>query len=62
MDEKKEFPYFVRAYYADNVKRPKHPGELAIETKHRTLESQAMEVSAAESRKDIGRVEKGARW
>lgn len=50
------FPYRMRAYYADDVKPPKVPGALAIETQHKTEASLNIEVAAARSRSDIGRI------
>lgn len=55
----RDWPFYCAAYYADDVKRPKRPGELAIETKHRNEASLIAEVQAARSRKDIGRVDFG---
>lgn len=55
------FPYYVRGYYADDVKAPKKAGELAFETKHGNITSRDHEVAAAESRKDIGNIEYGMR-
>lgn len=49
--------YVVREYYADDVKPPKQPGELAIETVHTTESSRDMEIEAARSRPDIGEVD-----
>ena len=46
----------VRCYYADDVKAPKEPRGLAIETVHGSDASKDMEVRAAQSRKDIGLV------
>jgi hypothetical protein len=47
----------VTCYYADNVKPPKKPDELAIRTMHATDSSKDMEVAAGKSRSDIGRIE-----
>jgi hypothetical protein len=46
----------VSCYYADTVKWPKRPGELAIQTVHASDVSKDVEVAAAESREDIGEV------
>jgi hypothetical protein len=46
--------WVVRCYYADDVKPPKRPGGLAIETVHRGDHSKDMEVAVAEARDDIG--------
>lgn len=56
-----EWPWYVRMYYADDVKWPKVPGELALETKHKTETSMQMEISAAERNTDIDMVEYGRR-
>jgi hypothetical protein len=56
-----EFPYFVRGFYAENVAPPKIPGALAFETKHRTEGSRDIEITAAESRDDIGEIYWGHR-
>lgn len=48
--------WVVRCYYADDVKPPKKPGELAIEVVCRSGSLKDMEVAAGESRTDIGRV------
>lgn len=56
-----EYPWYVRCYFANNVKHPKTPGALAIETKHKTEASRDMEIRAAESRDDIGDVVWGRR-
>ena len=52
-----EWKWTVRCYYANDVKPPKVPGDLAIETRHKTDASKEMEVRAGESRSDIGRVD-----
>lgn len=49
--------YLVRGYYADDVKPPKVPGALAFETKHKSETSRDIEVAAARSRADIGRID-----
>lgn len=49
-----EFPYYVKSYYTEDVKPPKVPGELAIETKHKTEASRDLEIAGSESREDIG--------
>lgn len=61
MDDLTLFPYYVRGYYADDVKAPKTPGALAFETKHGNITSRDHERAAAESRKDIGNIEYGMR-
>lgn len=57
----REFPWYVKCYYADHVEHPKVPGALAIETKHGSESSRDMEIKAAESRDDIGVVAWGCR-
>lgn len=51
-------PFGFRAYYADDVKPPKRPGELAIEVRWATEQDRDMEAALAENRPDIGRVVK----
>jgi hypothetical protein len=49
--------WVVRCYYADDVKPPKVPGALAIETVHKGDSSKDIEVAVGHARSDIGRVE-----
>lgn len=49
--------WVVRCYYADDVKPPKKPGDLAIETVHKGDVSKDMEVAVAKARPDIGVVD-----
>lgn len=56
-----EWPWYVRMYYADNVKPPKRPGGLAVETIHKTEQSMRMDIQAGHARKDIDEVEYGRR-
>lgn len=51
-------PYGFRAYYADDVKPPKRPGDLAIEVRWADAAGRDMEADLAEARPDIGRVER----
>jgi len=44
----------VRCYYKENAR---HPNVLAIETVHKSNHSKDMEVAAAESRSNIGKIE-----
>jgi hypothetical protein len=46
----------MEAFYANGVKPPKKPGESAVKTRHKTDVSLLMEVQAAKSRKDIGKI------
>jgi hypothetical protein len=46
----------VRGYYADTVKPPKVPGELAIEIGGLSREALAMDVAVLEQREDIGEI------
>lgn len=59
--DRKEYPWFARCYYNKDVKPPKRPNTMAIETKHKTKMSLDIEVVAMKSRSDIGRVEWGTR-
>jgi len=47
----------VRCYYAGDVRAPKVPGGLAIETVHATDSSKDMEVQAGRARPDIGEID-----
>lgn len=49
--------WMVRCYYAADVRPPKRPGELAIETVHATDSSKDMEVQAGRARADIGEID-----
>ena len=49
--------WVVGCFYSDDVLPPKQPRSLAIETRHKTDSSKDMEVSAGESRDDIGFVQ-----
>lgn len=53
----KPWKWRVRCYYNDTVEPPRTPGELAIETKHRTDSSKDLEVTVGRQRPDIGKVE-----
>lgn len=44
----------VTAYYSDDVKPPKKPGGLALQTVHKDDLSKDMEVRIFKARKDIG--------
>lgn len=46
----------VRGYYADNVKPPKRPGDLALEVGLAGDSAKDLEVKIFEGREDIGRV------
>ena len=48
--------WFVRGYYADDVKPPKKPGDLAIEIGGMSREALSMDVAALERREDIGEI------
>lgn len=51
-----EYPYFVEIYYAEDHPNPKKRGMLNIKTKHKSEASRDMEIDAANSREDIGKV------
>lgn len=46
----------ARFYYGPNVKPPKKPGELVIETVHIGEQSLRTEVEVGRQREDIGRI------
>jgi hypothetical protein len=46
----------VTCYYGSDAKAPKVPGEMAIQTVHADDASRDVEVAAAKSRADTGRV------
>lgn len=48
------WPWFVKAFYPN--------GEEAIATRHKTEASRDMEIQAARTRPDIGRIETGYRY
>jgi hypothetical protein len=56
-DQYSGWDWAVRCYYADDVRPPKVPGDLAVETVHKNATSKDIEVAAAESCADYGRVE-----
>lgn len=56
-----EWPWYVRAYYADDVEPPKRPGALAFETKHKTETGMRLDIEGATDRDDIDVVEYGRR-
>jgi hypothetical protein len=56
-----EYPFYVRAYFAENVEHPLVPGALAFETKHATERSRDLEIAVASKRDDIGEIEHGIR-
>lgn len=49
--------WFVRGYYADDVRPPKTAGELAIEVGGASREALSTDIGALERRADIGEVE-----
>lgn len=55
------WPWYVRAYYSENVHHPLVPGEMAFETPHMSEASRDIEVARAEARDDIGEVVWGRR-
>lgn len=48
--------WHVRGYYADNVKWPKQPNDLAIEIGGATRETLDMDIMVLKERKDIGQI------
>ena len=54
------YAWVVACYYADDVKPPKRPGELASETVHADEASRDLEVAVAKGRSDIGLVDVAA--
>lgn len=50
------YDWRVGMYYADDVKPPKTPGGLAIQTCHAGEPSRDMEIRAAKSRSDLGKI------
>lgn len=54
-----EYPWYVRMYYADD--HPMSPGEVALETIHKTEDSMREEIQAAHDNDDIDVVEYGTR-
>lgn len=52
-----DWKWKVSCYYADDVRPPKKPGELAQETIHRDDHTKDVEVHVAKSRIDIGKIE-----
>jgi len=48
--------WVVSCYYGEAAKPPRQPGDLAIETVHKTDVSKDIEVAAAQSRPEIGRI------
>lgn len=53
----KQWKYLVRGYYADDVRPPKVPGELAIEIGCGDELARDMELRVFEVRPDIGEVD-----
>lgn len=51
-----DYDWLVANYYACDVKPPKQPGGLAIETVHKGLGSRDVEIAASKSRADLGRI------
>lgn len=49
--------WFVRGYYADDVKPPKKAGELAIEVGVDSRHALDMDILVLQERADIGEVE-----
>ncbi len=49
--------FAVRGYYGPDAKPPRREGDVAFETRHRSESSRDIEILAAKSRPDIGRVE-----
>jgi len=54
-----KWKYLVRGYYADDVKLPKKPGDLAIEIGCANEAARDLEIQVLERRSDIGTVEWG---
>jgi hypothetical protein len=52
-----EWTWFVRGYYADDVKPPKQPGAFAIEVAGVSREALAMDLKILQEREDIGYIE-----
>jgi hypothetical protein len=52
-----ECDWKLRFYYAQNVKHPKRPGDLALETVHTEEWSRDMEIEVGKKRSDIGKIE-----
>lgn len=52
----RRWTWFVRGYYADDVKPPKKPGDLAIEIGGMGHAALAVDVAALEKREDIGEI------
>jgi hypothetical protein len=50
------WPWLVRGYYADNVKPPKRPGDLAIEIGGLTRQALDMDLAVLRRRPDIGEI------
>lgn len=48
-----EWKWQVRCTYNDTAQWPKVPGELAIETRHKTDSSKDMEVAVSKARGDV---------
>ena len=48
--------YRVTCYYSDDVKPPKTPGGVAIETIHKALSSAQLDAAVGQARADIGEV------
>lgn len=55
-----DWPWYVKAYYSEG--HPRHPGEEAFVSRHRSEVSRDMEVKAARARPEIGRIETGRRF
>lgn len=55
--QRRKWKWFVRGYYADDVKPPKTPGNLALEVGHMSDWGKDLEVKIFEEREDIGRVQ-----